>query len=184
MQVMVNDRRASLVWHRMEERRAAVLQAVPAIQPGPQFWLDSDAGPSYCRACVIIARGREFELGPPLEDRPSYLRTDMEDEFHSGIDGGFDTTSDSAAACEICGETLSYILTDEGVWLEINYYREAPLCELRDEDSYALDRLTLNVWEGAARDLILGAAIAVNQAWRLLPAIDPTTLTAGDGDHG
>ncbi|WP_138921228.1 hypothetical protein [Novosphingobium pentaromativorans] len=160
--------RASLVLLRMEERLAAICAAVPPINPGLQYWLDSDAGPSYCRKCVIAARGREFELGPPLEDAPFYRRTDLEDAFHDGIDGGFDTTSDSTSACETCGTTLSYILTDYGVEQEINYYREAPICALRDEDSYALDRLALNIWEGSPRHMILGALVAVNQAWRLL----------------
>lgn len=166
----MHDPRPTLVWRRAEERLAAILETVPPIEPGPQFWLDSDAGPSYCRPCAIIARGREFEFGPPLEDKPFYRRTDVEDAFFGGIDGGFDTTSYSTAACAVCGKTLSYILTDEGVRQEIDYYRETPLCALRDEDSYALDRLALNLWEGAARDMILGVTVAVNQAWRLLSA--------------
>lgn len=167
--------REELIYQRIEDRLAEICEAVPPIQPGAQYWLDSDCGPSYCRKCVIIARGREFELGRPLEDRLSYYRTDLEDAFHEGIDGGFDTTGDSTSACELCGETLSYILTDEGVESEVEYYREAPLCELRDEDSYALDRLALNVWAGTKRHILLGVAMAVNQAWRLLPTLTKET---------
>lgn len=79
-----------------------------------------------------------------------------------------DTTSDSAAACDICRCTLSYILTDYGVQDEIQYWRESQLVAVRDEDSYALDRLCLNVYERSPRAMLLGAAIAVNQAWRLV----------------
>jgi hypothetical protein len=160
--------RAALIVDRMEARLAAICEAYPPIRPGAQHWLDSDCGPSYCRKCVIAARGKEFELGPPLVDEPSYHRGEWRDAFYDGIDGGYDTTSDSTAACDTCGETLSYILTEEGVDQEVDYYREAPLVALRDQDSYALDRLALNVWAGSSRHQILGVALAVNQGFRLL----------------
>jgi len=162
------EKRAELIVDRINDRLDAIHKAVPPIRPPAAFWLDSDAGPSYCRKCAVIARGREFELGPLLVDGLTYDRSEWEDLFFEGIDGGFDTTSDSAAACDICGRTLSYILTDYGVESEIAYYREAPLCAVRDEDTYALDRLCLNVYEGSTRSQILGAAIAVNQAFRIL----------------
>lgn len=160
--------RAKLIYRRMDERLSFIMEQVPPIEPGAAYWLDSDAGPSYCRKCVVLARGREFELGPPLVDEAFYHRDELQDAFYEGIDGGFDTTSDSTQACETCGKTLSYILTDEGVQQEVDYYREAPLIAVRDEDSYALERLALNIWEGAEPRMILGVAIAVNQAWRLL----------------
>lgn len=159
--------RAELIVRRMEERLHVIMDRVSRIKPECAYWLDSDAGPSYCRKCVILARGREFELGPPLVDEEWYFRDDLMDAFYSGIDGGFDTTSDSTQACNTCGKTLSYILSDYGVEQEIEYYREAPLCQVRDEDSYALDRLTLNIWPGEKRHMILGVAMAVNQAYRL-----------------
>lgn len=165
--------RAELVYKRAAERLDAVLCTVPPIQPGAQYWLDSDCSPSYCRRCVVFARGEEFEFGPPLSDRPFYLRTDLERLFYEGIDGGFDTESDSTSACELCRETLSYILTDYGVQSEFEYYRESPLCEVRDEDSYALDRLALNIWEGAEPGMILSLAVVVNQAWRLIENKEP-----------
>lgn len=162
------ETRNSLIADRINERLTAICEAVPPIQPGAAYWLDSDAGPSYCHGCAIIARGREFELGPLLQVPDWYCRDDWQQAYFDGIDGGFDTHSDSTQACGICGKTLSYILTDDGVEQETNYYREAPLITVRDEDSYALDRLALNIWAGSPRTMLLGVAVAINQAWRLL----------------
>lgn len=161
--------RAHLICERINERLCAIQQAVPPIKPEAAHWLNSDGGPSYCWECAIVARGREFELGPLIEVQPWWHgRSEWEDVYFDGIDGGFDTTSDSTIGCEICGTTLSYILTDYGVESEIEYYRDAPLIIVRDEDSYALDRLALNIWAGAERRIILGVAVAVNQAFRLV----------------
>lgn len=162
------DRKALIV-RRMEERLAEVCAAVPPLDPPSAHWLDSDAGPDYCFDCAIIARGCEFELGPLIHVPAWYQRNEWHDAFFEGIDGGFDTTSDSASACSICHRTLSYILTEGGVLSEIDYYREAPLVAVRDEDSYALDRLALNVWAGHPnKAIITGVAMAVNQAWRVV----------------
>jgi hypothetical protein len=178
------ERRSALIVERMEQRLEAIHIAVPPLQPGPSYWLDSDGGPSYCRACVIKARGKEFELGAPLEDSNWSDRDELEDAFHAGIDGGFDTTSDSTEACETCRKTLSYILTDYGVEEEIGYYREAPLIEVRDEDSYALDRLALNIYPGSPRQMILGVCIAVNQAFRLTSALRAQAAMMEETQHG
>lgn len=168
--------RAHLICERISKRLDVITRAVPPIKPEAAHWLNSDGGPSYCWECAIIARGREFELGPLIKINPWWHRRDeWEDSYFDGIDGGFDTQSDSTVACEICGNTLSYILTDDGVESEIEYYGEAPLITVRDEDSYALDRLALNIWSGAKRRLILGVAVAVNQAFRLVqkqPGVD------------
>ena len=165
------ESRSAWIAARIDERLAIIRAAVPPLNPPAAFWLDSDAGPSYCRRCVRIARGQEFDLGVPLEDVPFYRRDEWEDAFWEGIDGGFDTESDTTLACDICGQTLSYILADYGVDSEVAYYREAPLVAVRDEDSYALDRLALNIWEGAPRRRILGVSIAVNQAYRLVQGV-------------
>jgi hypothetical protein len=162
--------RGNLIVKRMTERLCAIYAAVPPIDPPASYWLDSDAGPSYCKKCVKIARGKEFDLGAPIVDEVSYNWDDWVGAFYDGIDGGFDTHSDSTQACEICGCTLSYILSDYGVDEEIEYYLESPIVELRPEDSYALDRLTLNIWGGGSRKKIVGAAAIVNRAWRLLQA--------------
>ena len=175
------EHRAKLIANRIHKRLWAIVDAMPPIEPNPMYWLDSDCGPSYCRQCVIMARGKEFELGPPLSDRPSYCRTDMEDAFFDGIDGGFDTTNDSTGACDTCGVTLSYILTDYGVEQEVDYYREAPLCVLRGEDTYALDRLALNIWHGSPKGMLLGVSVAINQAFRLL---DHTGMPTGKENSG
>lgn len=171
--------RAELIANRINERLQVIVKAVPPIKPGPMYWLDSDAGPSYCWDCAIKARGYEFEFGPPIENRPFYQRTELEDAFYSGIDGGFDTTNDSTGMCETCGTTLSYILTEYGVEQEIDYYRRAPLIALRDEDTYALDRLALNVWAGSPKSMLVGVAIAINQAFRLLDGVTHDGMPGG-----
>ena len=166
---MGEQTREKLIAKRIRDRVWAICEAVPPIKPEAAHWLDSDAGPSYCWECAIIARGMEFELGPLLHPKEWYFeRGEWEERFFEGIDGGFDTESDHTETCELCRKTLSYILTDYGVESEIDYYREAPLIAVRDEDSYALDRLALNIWPGSSRQQILGVAMAVNQAWRLV----------------
>lgn len=162
--------REQLILDRIECRLRSVLDAVPPLKAPSAYWLHSDAGPSYCRRCVRIARGREFELGLLLQYVRPYLRDDWEDTFWDGVDGGFDTTSDNTAACEICRITLSYILTDYGVDDELTYWVENPLTDVRDEDAYALDRICLNLFDGSKRSTILAAAIAVGQAFRLAAA--------------
>lgn len=127
--------RAELIVRRMESRLQDVCAAVPPICPPPQFWLDSDAGPSYCRECAEAARAAEMglERWPEKPDKFTWdysaedqAAADLIDVLKEGIDGGFDTISDSTAACKTCGRTLSYILTDEGVESEVEYYRECP----------------------------------------------------------
>ncbi len=161
--------RNALIANRLNDRLWRICEVVPPIQPGPQFWLESDAGPSYCWPCAIKARAEEFGFGIPLHDSNRWCcETDLEEAFYEGIDGGRDLEGDSTQHCDTCGTTLSYILTDYGVDEEVGYWLENPLCEVRAEDTYALDRLALNIWEGAKRSQILGVSAAVNQAWRLL----------------
>jgi hypothetical protein len=167
--------RAKLIVERMMVRLDDIMTAIPPIKPGAAYWLDSDCGPSYCRKCVRTARGNEFCLGCPINEDRAHWRDEWEGTFFEGIDGGFDTTSDSTAACEICGCTLSYILTDYGMQQEADYYRQDPIAVLRDEDSYALDRLALNIYEGTPRRLLLDVAIIIGQAWRLLRQIEPAS---------
>jgi hypothetical protein len=162
--------RAELVVKRLNSRLAEVLEAVPPLNPGPCYWLHEDASESFCRKHVIQARGREFELGPPLRDVDWFRRDDWECAFWEGIGASEDSESDHTEACARCGETLSYVLTDGGMRSEIDYYLEAPLVAVSDENSYALDRLALNIWEGSPRSDILGVAVAVNQAWRIVKA--------------
>lgn len=159
--------RAEAIAERTRSRANEICKAIPPIKPGPQYWLESDAGPNYCRKCVRIARGWEFELGPLLVEPKWYDRDEWMDAFMEGIDGGRDLESDSASSCDICGATLQYILTDYGADEEARYFLEAPLVEIRDEDSYALDRLTLNVWHGMNRKRLLMISAAVGQAYRL-----------------
>lgn len=162
--------REDKIVERINARFAEICGAVQPLKPGPCYWLESDSSESFCRQHAIAARGKEFDLGAPIEDRPFYLRTEMEDAFFEGIscNDGCGGESDHAEACAVCGKTLVYTLTDEGVDQEVDFYREAPLCEVRDEDVYAIERLVVHIWPGAARGRILDVAIVVNQAWRLL----------------
>lgn len=175
----MNNIREALIVERMESRLRVVCKLVPPIRPGAAHWLNSDASESYCAECVRTARAAEMGLAAAPEKPNKYTwdyteedqkAVDLLHEFDDGIDGGFVTNSDSTEQCETCGCTLSYILTECGVRDEINYYREAPLCVVRDEDSYALVRLALNIWAGSPRHMVLGVAIAVNQAWRIIMA--------------
>lgn len=161
--------RSELIYRRINERIVSICEAVPPIQPGLTYWLESDATESYCRKHAIEAREKEFGLGPLLEDKPFYRRTELEDAFFLGIGASDGGESDHPEACARCGETLSYCLTDYGMRSEIDYFLEAPLAELNGEVSYGLDRLTACIWPGANRADLLGVDVAVNQAWRLLP---------------
>jgi hypothetical protein len=160
--------RSGLVVERIEARLAEILLAVPPLNPGLCYWLHEDATESFCRKHVIEERGRAFDLGAPLRDSEFYDRDDWEDAFWEGIGATEGGESDHTEACARCGETLSYVLTDGGMRSEIDYYLEAPLVIIRDEDSYALDRLALNIWGGSPRGDIVGVAAAVNQAWRII----------------
>lgn len=164
--------RAVAIAERLSTRLDEILTAVPPIKAPAAYWLNSDCGPSYCWDCARVARGREFDLGPILFPGSRYRRDDWDEAFYDGIDGGFDTTSDSAQACDTCGATLSYILTDDGVANELGYYLDQPLAVLRAEDSYALDRLTLNIYAESPRHMLVAAAAVINQAWRLMRAPD------------
>lgn len=164
----MTEKRKRLVIARLEQRLANICQTVPPKIPGPCYWLHEDAAESFCRKHAIQAHGRKFDLGAPLADSRFYERDEWEDAFFEGIGASDDSESDHSEACARCGETLSYVLTDSGVEMEIEYYREAPLIMIRDEDSYALDRLALNVFEGSPRKIVLGVSMVVNQAFRLL----------------
>lgn len=159
--------RKELLAERMRQRLWEIQKAVPPIDPPAVHWLNGDSCNSYCWECAVKARGEEFDLGVPLTPR-RWHRTDLEDAFYDGIDGGFDGESDTTEACDTCGRTLSYILTDYGVDEEIAYYLESPLTAVRDEDSYAIDRLALNVWHGSKTPQLLGACAVINQAWRIV----------------
>lgn len=165
--------RAALIAERTRSRADEICAAIPPSKPGPQYWLESDAGPDYCRPCVIVARGKEFELGPLIAESERWRRDDWQDAYFDGIDGGRDIESDNAAHCSRCGISLSYILTDYGAEQEASYWLEAPLVEIRPDDSYDLDRLVLNVWEGMNRRRLLLIAAAVGQAYRLFKETRP-----------
>ena len=133
---------------KLEEAERAIFAMVKPAVPEPACWLDSDAGPSYCFHCAVKARGQEFELGAPIDpDKPSYYRTDMEDAFFQGIDGGYHGQSphDNTERCYTCGKQLAYTLTDYGAGEEADYWLETELTAFTPSEAYALDRLFIAV---------------------------------------
>ncbi|WP_411340346.1 hypothetical protein V6U71_21650 [Sphingopyxis sp. J-6] len=163
--------RAERICARAEARVEEICRAFPPINPPPQYWLMSDAGPDYCRECVIIARGKEFELGPLItESEYRFCRSDWEDAYFEGIDGGRDIEGESASHCSRCGKTLSYILTDYGAESEALYWLECPADYMNDETSYGLDRLALNLYHGMERKRLLMICAVVGQTYRLFKA--------------
>lgn len=165
--------RAELICARAEARVAEICEAFPPLKPGPQYWLDSDAGPDYCLSCVIVARGWEFELGPLIVERPWFRRDDWEDAYWEGIDGGFDIESENAASCTRCGATLQYTLTDYGAQQEASYWLESPVAYMNEETSYGLDRLALNLYHGMERKRLLMICAVVGQTYRTFKEARP-----------
>lgn len=154
------DRVRDLAWQ--------LVNAVPPVQPGPVYWLESYAGESYCRKHAIEARAEEFGLGIPL-DRPYYRRTALEDAFWDGIFRSVDNESDTTEICSDCGETLSYVLTDYGFQEELDHWIRHPSETTTPEDSYALDRLAMNVGYWTKRRDLLDCLIVLKRALRTVP---------------
>ena len=129
-------------WH---ELRTAVCNAGNFNEnPEPQYWLMSDAGPSYCWECALKARTDEVGLGPLLDPhKPSYLRTEYEDVYLRGIDGGewYSAENDGSCYCYTCGKLLHYWLTDYGIDEELAGFESSEFGEGLYEIAYGLDRL-------------------------------------------
>lgn len=124
--------------------RTAVCNAAPDLDPPPQYWLESDCSASYCRKCAIVARGKEFELGPLLVDLESYRRDEWADTYFEGISSyGYRCAGegDATAACYTCGITLDYWLTDYGIVEEIGHWNDSEMSGDLSEIAYNLDRL-------------------------------------------
>jgi hypothetical protein len=178
----------SALWERLDELENQIVTAVPPVDPPPQYWLSSDASPSYCHDCALKARAEEMGLTePPIEpdlygeqwrtDRGGYeTARNVWREFVEGIDGGFDTSGDdSPRACETCRCTLDYTLTDYGVEEELACFEENPPSSIDAETSFELAQIFLNLtqpWaeEGAPEQLRRAVAIA-EQAVSVLPKV-------------
>lgn len=164
--------REEILYARLSSRLDVVLNAVTPIDPPPQYWLESDCCASYCRQHARDARWIEMgNVGPTWPDQDWYRRDEINRNMNEGIGCYMPHNAgegDSSAVCDTCGCTLDYILTDYGVEQEIDYWLENPLAIVRDEDSYALDRLCLNIYEGSPRRILIRALAAVNQAWRIV----------------
>lgn len=124
--------------------RTAVCGAAPYLDPPPLHWLESDASASYCRECVIQARGKEFDLGRPLADPDWFNRSEWEDAFFDGIRGHpyrCAGESDIPESCHTCGVTLDYWLTDYGISEEIDHWSNSEMSGDLSEVAYNIDRL-------------------------------------------
>ncbi|NIJ37884.1 hypothetical protein FHR22_002587 [Sphingopyxis panaciterrae] len=141
----------------MHDLRRSVCRHSFERNPPSQHWLESDAGTSYCWDCAVVARGREFELGPLLTISPWYSRNDWQEAFFAGIDGGdwYSAIEDGTKRCDRCGCTLHYWLTDYGLDEEIAYWRDVDFADASDtqETAYAIDRLFEVSDEGACADV-------------------------------
>lgn len=141
---------------------------VPPLDPAPCHWLNSDATYSYCWPCARQTRWEEMgNVGPAPFETAWYYRDPIEENIRSGIDGGFDSSpSDSPESCEVCGCTLRHTLTDYGVESELDHFAEHPGFQVvRDEDSYVISRICLNLtWSGAPVDQVEEAIKIVEDA--------------------
>ena len=124
--------------------REKVCKYAAGFRPPVQYWLESDGGPSYCRACAIAARGKEFELGPLIKDVEWFERDGWENAYFEEIScyaDGCAGESDGASTCYTCGKTLDYWLTDYGIGIELDYWAECQMSNDLPEIAYSLDRL-------------------------------------------
>lgn len=124
--------------------RQRVISAAPYLDPPPQYWLESDCTETFCRSCAIKERGKEFDLGAPIEDVPWYRRDPMVDAFFEGLSSYAYRCaghSDTIEACARCGITLDYWLTDEGIQSEIDHWSDSEMLGDLSEIAYNLDRL-------------------------------------------
>jgi hypothetical protein len=150
----------------LEQLERELYGLVPPIDPGCQYWLISDAGPSFCTHCVDLARGAEFELGMPLTASP-FRETPMERAFWRGIDGGWDSNGDDGPShCETCGCTLQYSLTEYGLEEELSHFATYPgFHVIGPEGSYTVSRICLNLtWSGAKAEQVEAAIVIVQDA--------------------
>lgn len=161
-----------------------IMAMVPPIDPPPQYWLDSDATFSYCYPCARKARATELGLAEPPAERDWFERSEADEEFEDGIDGGawYSGESDSTVACQTCGETLRYSLTDYGALSEIDHFLEFPVSQQRGidgETTYALDRMFMHGdWDGADPDIARNLLTIARDA---VPALSKARPTEGEG---
>lgn len=163
---MAESNRADLISERTRERIWALSEAYPYEAPSC-YWLDSDCGASFCREHAIEARAKEFGFGPLLRDPAWYRRNEMDDAFFEGVSSGRDGESDTCETCDVCGKTLSYVLTDYGATSELDHFLAHPPAALSDEIVYEMDRVSLNVSSGTPRGQLLDTTRMVNSAWRV-----------------
>lgn len=170
MDIQTKDARAEILANRVRDTAMKIMQAVPPIEPGPAYWLESDSCESYCWQHAIKARETEFGFGPLLDpEKPAYRNTDLEEAFFHGIGATHNGESDSTECCTTCGATLSYVLTDYGFRDELGFWLENPSEATTPEDSFALYHLILNVGHWTKRRDLLDCLIVLKRALRTVP---------------
>lgn len=152
----------------------AIIDLIPPINPPATHWLNSDAGLSFCFEHAWERRWQEFPMvGPvsiPRENR--FRENELEEIMMDGIDASYDSHSDVAECCEICGCTLSYLLTDHGQDNELEHFASIDFLQtnLDGDLVYQLTRAFMNLDQPGADTC--KTAEAINIAERVLIAIN------------
>lgn len=138
-------------WETLGDLERQIFAAVPPVDPPACHWLNSDAGPSYCRKCAWEARWKELPTVGLAPEEPDWLhRSELEELMAGGIDGceGMGGESDTPETCETCGCTLEYLLTEYGQDEELLHFTENPITPdtvISGETTYALGRAFMNL---------------------------------------
>lgn len=160
---------------RLEVVSAAIFAQVQPSNPEPVCWLDTDAGSSLCWDCAVLERGKEFDLGVPLTPH-RYFRTELEEEFYRGIDGGYhgQMPHDTPEWCSCCDKGLAYELTDYGLSEEAHGWAEAEITAFTSYDAYALDRLIIGIYPEGSEESLTTAVTILDVAEKIAAFLDST----------
>lgn len=154
-------------WEELHQLEFEIYQLVPPIDPPTCHWLNSDAGPSFCRKHAWEARWKELpSFGPCPEEPDWFRRSEMEELMADGIDGGpgMGCTSDHPEHCATCGRTLEYLLTETGRGEELVHFADNPITEdtvIDGEQTYAIGRIFMNLTHPGADPEEVGAALKI-----------------------
>ena len=170
---------------RLSELRDEIVELMPPIDAAPCHWLNRDSCYSYCWPCARKARWNELpSVGPVPEEVDWWKRDPIEELIQDGIDGGWSgSESDHCEACELCGCTLEYSLTDYGRGEEITNFLTYPTADntIDGEVTYALDRIFVDLsWDGADAQQVADATTIAEQTLAALRS--RISNPKGDGD--
>lgn len=159
-------------------------QTVKPFKPGSAYWMQEDSTETYCREHAIEKRETEFGLGPLLKPHRQWpLRTELEDAFWDGIGATYDGTAESSEHCSVCGQMVSYLLTEEGLDYEAQNFAESEIRHLSPEDVYELDRVATALSHYSSRKTILNAMHSFNRARKLALASNVIDIKRGKNAH-